>query len=143
MSAPILPLAGVTAMMDILIPAIAGGGLNSHVGIFVNDFVPTATSVLTDFVAATAAGLTPKPLPAATNAGLDPSGRDTWNFATANFTATGAGLPVVGFGYFVYFVDPVTGLPALLWFQRWDTAFAWFAAGQNYPLNLTFGGKQS
>ena len=142
MSAPLIPYAGRLAFGDMIANSIANGGLNSQVAIFINDIFPSRLSALGDFNPCLAAGLTRKPLPAVTPLGVDPSGRAQYQFATLNYTAGGPGLPVVGYGYYVSFDDPITGLPALAWCQRWDVPFAWINPGDNYPLNLSLGDSQ-
>jgi hypothetical protein len=39
-------------------------------------------------------------------------------------------------GYYVYCTDPITGLPGLLWAQRFPTSFAFLVAGNSLPVPL-------
>lgn len=143
MGQPLIPDCGVQLATATLIKQIQGGGLSSQVEFFSNPGPPlTRATVYGDLTLVAAGGLTAKPLPVPTDGGVNLYHRDIWTFPTINFTATGAGLPVVGYGYAVSYLHPFTGVRTLFWVQRFDTFFTWVNAGDNYPLNLSFGGNQ-
>lgn len=142
MPRPVIPYCGRAGFADLAVGSLRAGANSSRVSIFGNDFWPTDSSTLANFVGLTATGLTSQPLPATTTFGFNAGGRAIWQFATINFTAAGSGLPAVGYGYWVDCIDPITSTRVLLWYQRWDQPFAWLAPGNNYPLNLSLGGTQ-
>jgi hypothetical protein len=134
--------------MDCLIASIESGGgfvlpnRSSLVHLFVNDYYPDLATTAGDFDDCFAPGLVAQPLSAAIDQGVDGNGRDIRLFATMNFRAAAGTFPVIAYGYWVDCISPLTGLRTLLWYQRWDVPFGWYAVGQNYPLNLTLGGNQ-
>jgi hypothetical protein len=131
---PVIPYAGLVAWMDLLVWALAQTGINPQVSLFTNPITPSPSSVLTDFVAATAAGLGPQPLGSPTNEGVDPYGRDVWTFPVNNFVAAGSGLPVTVYGWFLTVDDPISSNPALLAAQLLPNPFAFFSAGEDLPI---------
>jgi hypothetical protein len=128
--------------MDLLAWSLANGHNNCRVHLFANDYQPDANTVLASFIELSGAGYLPKPTGNPTNLGVDLTRRDVWQFPDLIWTATGVGLPVIAYGYWVDFLDPLTGGTRVLWAQKFQAAQALWLAGQTIRFALSWGGKQ-
>lgn len=142
MPAPVIPDNGKTGFMGAILKAISSGANTATVHLFQNNITPDSSTVIGTFVEATAGGMGSQPTPSATDSGVIPGGIDNWIFGPMTWTATGSGLPQTIYGYWVDFVDPTTGLAAMLWAQRFDTPQALTAAGQPISFILSLAGTQ-
>jgi hypothetical protein len=131
---PVLPYAGLVAIMDLLAWALAQPGINPQVSLYTNPVTPSNASVLSDFTPATAPGLTAQALGAPTNNGVNALGRDVVTYPVVQFTASGGSLPVTVYGWVLSFIDPATSTRTLFLAQRLPNAFAFFQAGDNLPI---------
>lgn len=134
---PIVPAAGVQAFSDLAMWALQQPAVAGRVGLFTNFYQPQELSTLADFSSPAAAGLADRPLPPAIRGLVNLDGRAAWSWPPVTFTALGAGLPVQVWGYYVYCTDPITGLLALLWAQRFENSFALEVAGDSLPVVLS------
>lgn len=112
------------------------------VHLFVNIIDPTVNTVLADLVESTNPGLVGQLLPAPVDTGIDGTGRDEWIWPLFTFRAGAAPLPVVVYGWWIDFVDPITAQRVLLAVQQFGTPFAFLAVNDPLPLNLGLGGTQ-
>jgi len=142
MPAPIIPDNGKTGFMGLIMDGIDSGANSAEIHLFDNNYTPTTSSVIGDFTEATAGGLAGIATPNATDQGVVPGGIDNWIFGNALWTASGAGLPVTIYGYWIDFVDPTTGNPHMLWAQRFDTPQVLTSAGQTIAFTLSLAGTQ-
>ena len=133
---PVTPAAGLVAWSDLAMWALGLPGVSPMVSLYTNDYQPTNASVLTDFASPVASGLLPMPIGMAHRVNVNALGRAQWSWPNVVFTAAGAGLPVHVWGYYVYINDPITGLPGLLWAQRFPRSFGFLAAGNSLPIPL-------
>jgi len=133
---PVIPQAGLIAMGDLVIWAMQQPAVAPQCQLYINEYVPTASSTLASFTITTAGGLGAQSLGVPTNLGIDHWGRADWQWPTLTYTATGTGLPILVWGYVVSCTDPITGMPAILWAQRLPTGFGFVAPGDSLPLVL-------
>jgi hypothetical protein len=132
----VVPAAGVQTWSDLAVYAMGLPTVQPMVSLFTNWYQPTSESTLASFTPPMAAGLAAQALGAPIRGLVNPFGRAVWSWPTALFTAVGAGLPVLVWGYYVYCTDPWTGQPGLLWAQRLVTGFGFTTAGQTLPIPL-------
>lgn len=142
MPAPIIPDDGKTALMEVELNGIRSGANSGLVTLFTNNYTPTTSSVPGSFTAATFGGGSAQATPAATDAGVVPGGVDNWIFGPLTWTATGSGLPVTVYGYYVTITSPITSVTRVLWAQRFDTPQALSSAGQTISFILSLAGNQ-
>ena len=133
---PIVPAEGVQTWSDLAVWALGQPQWQAQVSLFTNFYQPDSLSTIASFAAPVAAGLAAQSLPAPVRGGLNACGRANWSWPGVVFTAGGAGLPVLIWGYFVSCVSPFTGLPQVLWAQRLPTSWGFTAGGQSLPIPL-------
>jgi hypothetical protein len=138
----VIPNDGVIANMEIFIAAIRNGGLSSTVALFTNDVVPDASYTVSSFTAAAAGGLTAQLLGAPTSAAPDARGRVVWTWPESVFAATGPGLPVITYGFFVSYRSPITNVLRLGWCQRFQSPQGAYLVGNQVKFTLQIGGRQ-
>lgn len=142
MAFPIIPNEGKICFGNIVINAIQGGRLNSTVFLFTNDFTPDANTVAANLIACTAGGLTGQGLPVPIDSGIDIVGVDVRTFPNMTFTATGSGLPITLYGYFITCTDPFSLTTKILWCQRFATPQVAINAGDKISFMPTLGINQ-
>lgn len=128
--------------MDVLVWALQNGLHGTRVRLYSNDYWPVKESVRASFTELSGGGYVAKPTGIPVNLGTDVTGRNVWQFPETLWTATGAGLPVVAFGYWVDFIDPLTGGTRVLQAQRFNAPIAWLNVGDKVRFSLSWGGKQ-
>jgi hypothetical protein len=134
---PVVPTAAVQTWSDLATWALIQAGVAPQASLYTNDYQPDSTTTLAMFLSPIAAGLGPIALPPPVFAGLNACGRARWNWGSVTWTAFGGGLPVLVFGYYVWCTDPITGLPALLWAQRFPNAFGFVNPGDQLTVPLS------
>lgn len=138
---PTLPLAGLKTSIDLFLWALAQPNIATRLHLFTNQVWPNTWTVLTDFVEATAPGLSAQSVPLPATIAADGTGRWLATWTPIVFTAAGGGLPEAVQGWWLDALDPLTSVRGLLWAQRLPTPFAFLAAGNNLavPLQLSLG----
>ena len=139
---PVIPAAGLRTMSDLVIWAMQQPAVNAQISLFTNFYQPSPTTTLADLTSPTAAGLEGRSLPIPTYSGLNVDGRTVWTWPATVFTATGPGLPVQVWGYYVSCIDPITGQPGLLWAQRLVHSFGFVNPGDHLDLPLVLSTGQ-
>jgi hypothetical protein len=138
----IIPDEGSVMFADIITAYIQGGSHNAKIHLFSNDLVPVRATVLGDFTDSVAGGMFPQVVAVPVNGGVDAAGKDILLWPQQTWTATGAGLPAIVYGYYVAADDPLTGLQRLMWCQRFQVPQAIIAAGNKIFVQLSLGTKQ-
>jgi len=123
---PVIPFDGQIGYMDVLVWSLRNGLHNCKIRLYSNDYWPVKESVRAN----------------PTNLGTDVTGRNVWKFPETLWTATGVGLPIIAYGYWIDFVDPLVGGTRILQAQRFQAPIAWIAAGDKVRFSLSWGGKQ-
>lgn len=101
-----------------------------ELGLFVNNFTPTADSTIGDFLECTAPGYARIALAEADWTGSASSGVAQYAHPPVTFAITGPGVPgQTVYGHFVY----DTGSAAVLWSAKWTTAWVIPAGGTTNP----------
>jgi hypothetical protein len=139
---PVIPDDGLIGHMDLLVWGLANGNNNCRIHLFANDYRPAPNTVLGSFTELIGAGYAPLPTGNPVNLGVDVARRDVWQFPETIWTALGIGLPVVAYGYWVDFTDPLTGGTRVLWAQRFQSPQVMLHAGDVIKFALSWGGKQ-
>ena len=139
---PIVPNDGIIGWTDILVQALRTGGKNCKVHLYANDYYPQFDSVVCSFVESVFGGYTSQDLGNPTNLGIDVTRRDVWIFPESSWIASGLGLPIISYGYWVDFDDPLTGGKRVLQAQRFFSPQTLFLAGQKIKFVLSWGGAQ-
>lgn len=142
MPLPVIADVGKIGFMAAIMSQLRSGANNAKVKLFTNNYTPLASSVLADFTEATFGGYVALATPTAADAGVIPGGLDNWIFGALTWTASGAGLPITIYGYWVQFDNPITLAPTLLWAQRFDTPQALIAAGNTISFVLSLADNQ-
>jgi hypothetical protein len=139
---PVVPNDGLIGFTDVIVQAIANGNNNSRIHLYANDYWPYPGTLLGDFVELVGAGYLPAVPGDPSNLGVDVTRRDVWLFPETVFTANPSGLPVLAYGYWLDFFDPLTAVTRVLWAQRFQAPQALLVAGQQIRFTLSFGGAQ-
>lgn len=128
--------------MDVLVWALRNGQHSCVARLFSNDYQPDVNTTRTNLLELVGAGYGPNSLGNPTNLGIDITGRDVWLFPEVVWTATGIGLPVIAYGYWIDFLDPLTGGTRILQVQKFFQPQAFIAAGNQIRFTPSWGGKQ-
>lgn len=139
---PVIPFDGQIGYMDVLVWVLRNGQRNCKVRLYANDYWPVKESVRASFTELFGGGYAAQSVGNPVNLGIDVTGRDVWQFPETVWTAINVGLPVVSFGYWVDFTDPLTGGTRVLQAQRFQAPIAWLQAGDKIRFSLSWGGKQ-
>lgn len=142
MPLPVIPDAGNVTFMTALLLQLKSGANDAKVHLYTNNLAPVRETVLTDFTEAVAAGLEALATPAAVDVGINAAGVDVWTFSPLTWSAGGSGLPVVVYGYYVDWLNPITLQRQLWWAQKFDVPQALTGAGQTVSFTLSIGGDQ-
>lgn len=137
----ILPTDGASGMMAAVVQWLQNPLSASRVHLYQNDYVPTAAAVPASFTEPVAAGLGPIPMGVPTVLPIGPGGRVIYQWPQSVWTASGAGLPQIVFGYWVSFLDPVSMVSRVGWAQRFQSQQGLWTPGQTVKLMLSLGGK--
>lgn len=138
---PQIPLAGLKTEIDMFLWALAQPAIATRLHLFTNQVWPDSATVLTDFVEATAPGLTEQSVPLPVSVLPDGYGRWVATWVPIVYTSLGGGLPESVQGWWLDALDPLTSARGLLWAQRLPTPFAFLVAGDVFsvPLQLSLG----
>lgn len=133
---PVVSAEGMQTWSDLAIWALQFIQSGAEVALFTNFYQPQSDSTYANFILATAAGVGPQTLPAAVSKGINPAGRALWKWPVVTFTASGAGLPELIWGYVVSCIDPFSGQRQMLWAQRLVNSFGFVNPGDALPIPL-------
>jgi hypothetical protein len=139
MSAPIIPATSKIAWSHLLGYTMIGGNITqalaaARVHLWTGFVVPALGITNANLIELAVPGYSAQALAGPVTYSVDWQGNGLVTFKTVNFTGFTGGLPCNALGFFVDYLDPVTGLTALLWAQQWDSPFVWLNSGNNYPL---------
>jgi hypothetical protein len=137
-----IPVDGVVGAMDALINYLMSTPAQFRVRLYANLYTPAQNSVLASFTEPTFAGYAPLYPGTPTQSPPTPGGRAIWTWPQSVWTASGAGLPAMCFGFFTTMVDPLTSTVRVLWAQRFQSAQAVYASGQTIQFTLSLGNRE-
>jgi hypothetical protein len=138
----IIPNIGKVGLMDVVMSVLSGNP-TATVHLFQNPLTLGLATVLGDFIESNFVGYVPAELPAQTDEGIVPPGQDSRVYNMVSFSCTGGALlPQPVYGYWVQWLNPVSGLPELLWCELFGSPWSFTAAGQFLTFQLSLGASQ-
>lgn len=138
----VLPTDGATGMLDTLIQWLNNPLSSFRVHLYANAYSPVAASVPASFTDPVFGGYSPLTPLGPTALPTTPGGRVIWQWPQSVWTATGPGLPVICWGFWTSFTDPISLATRVGWAQRFQSPQGLWLAGQTIKLALSLGGKQ-